>query len=85
MEMSIEDRAGAFLDAAATAGDIELMKHMSLLFPTARGEKYHERALRSAIDAGQIEAAETLIKIGVDTKVYAHTLVRLLRNELTSR
>ena len=65
-QMSVEDRAGAFLTAAATAGDIKLMNQMSLIFPTARGEKHHEKALRAALHAGQLDAAKALIKLGVD-------------------
>ena len=67
-KVSMEDTAGAFLVAAAGAGNITLMNYMSLLFPTARGEKHHERALNAALESGQLEAAKILMKIGVDLK-----------------
>jgi len=63
---SFEDKAGAFMDVAAAAGDLCLVTHMSLLFPSARGEKHHERALKTAMEAGQLHVIEALIKAGVD-------------------
>jgi uncharacterized protein YggE len=70
--LSMEDRAGAFLDAAAAAGDIRTLTLMSLLFPSARGEKHHERALKTAMQAGQLQAAETLVKAGVEYSPRTH-------------
>ena len=68
-QISFEERAGAFLTVAAATGNMELLKYMSLLFPTVRGERHHENALMAAQEAGQIEAAEALMEIGVQQGV----------------
>ena len=63
-----EERAGAMLIAAASTGNLTLLKHMSLVFKSAQGESYHEKALLSAVLAGRMEAVKLLLEMGVDPR-----------------
>jgi hypothetical protein len=64
----MEERVGSMLGAAASAGDLVLLKYMSLAFKSARREKYHEKALWAAILAGRLESVKMLLGSGVDPK-----------------
>ena len=85
---TMEERAGAMLMAAAGAGDLTLLKHMSLVFDRARNEKYHEKALEAAVLGGQLESVKLLLAMGVDPngciKVAEYWGQTAILHELTS-
>ena len=64
----MEERAGGMLMAAAGAGNLTLLRHMSLVFESARGEEYHERALLAAVLAGRLDSVKMLLESGVDPR-----------------
>jgi hypothetical protein len=56
------------LIAAASTGDLALLRHMSLVFASARSEEYHEQALLAAVLADRVDVVRVLLGSGVDPK-----------------
>ena len=72
-----EERAGVMLMAAAGAGNLTLLRHMSLVFESARGERHHENALLAAVLAGRLEPVKILLRSGVDPRALGCTCIQV--------
>ena len=63
---TVEVRAGQCLAQAAFSGNMTLLKGLSQVFHSIKGDPHHENALFYAVAGGKIEAVKWLLEMGVD-------------------